>query len=220
MRFPAPAHKVVSPSPLLPFRAVWPWGSQPFSESHSVPPRAGEDRGGVWLPTSRGHAPPASSHQVHRHRRPRDPAPFRAWRCLRVVCQPGPRWERTATQHCALFLSLVTWPGSWGVKGSRLSLQRRGPTLPAPRGGNGPLSSSVFLRELGGRGEAVPASRGPAMEEQGHRCGSTWESPPDKSHPDSPWSWVRAVRPLQAALPRRGVPMGPAGSLALREGVA
>ena len=32
------------------------------------------------------------------------------------------------------------------------------------------------------------------MEEQDHTCGSTWEPSKDKSHLDSPWSWVRAVR--------------------------
>lgn len=32
------------------------------------------------------------------------------------------------------------------------------------------------------------------MEEQAHTCGSTWEPSKDKSPPDSPWSWVRAVR--------------------------
>ncbi|KAM5249875.1 phosphatidate phosphatase LPIN1 isoform 5-T5 [Hipposideros larvatus] len=26
-----------------------------------------------------------------------------------------------------------------------------------------------------------------------HTCGSTWESPQDKSHPDSPWSWAQTM---------------------------
>lgn len=36
------------------------------------------------------------------------------------------------------------------------------------------------------------------MEEQEDTCGSTSESPQDKSPPDSPWSWVRtSVWPLR-----------------------
>lgn len=44
------------------------------------------------------------------------------------------------------------------------------------------------------------------MEEQDDASGSSWESPPNKSPPDSdsPWSWVRAAWPLRAAVPKEG----------------
>ncbi|XP_045045539.2 phosphatidate phosphatase LPIN1 isoform X2 [Desmodus rotundus] len=32
------------------------------------------------------------------------------------------------------------------------------------------------------------------MEEQNHTCGSTWEPSKDKSHLDSPWSWIPIMR--------------------------
>lgn len=79
---------------------------------------------------------------------------------LEFVCQ-SPGGRGFAIQHSALFLSLVTWPGSWGGKGSRLpQAQRLRPSLPAPERVK-LATAGIFLPALAGGGEQLAGTRGP-----------------------------------------------------------
>ena len=106
-------------------------------------------------------------------------------RCCFVSQFPGGRGF--AIQHSALFLSLVTWPGSWVEREAACSgLSVTGPASQLLK----LASADTVLWVLGGEATGVPLT--PAMEEQDHACDPTWEPPQAKSSPDSPWSWVRA----------------------------